>query len=191
MEWTNLSRVAAPAKPLIEVEAAIAHCRANDSEDELITSLIEAATAFIDGPNGIGVALVTASWRMSLDALPSTFTIPLNPVQSVDAITYRDPDGEVQTLDPSTYYVDVDQRPAVVAFIKPRPAILRAPGAVKVEFTAGYGDDSSDVPADLRHAALLLISHWYENREAALPFAGQFGEAPLGVARILAKYRAA
>lgn len=188
-DWTNLTRVSAPATPLIDVETAIAHCRASDEDEETITRLIEAATDFISGPSGIGTALVTSEWRMSLDTLPSTFSIALTPVQSVDSITYRDADGEVQTIDAGDYYVDVDQRPAVVAFLKMRPIVQRVPGAVKVAFTAGFGDTPADAPADLRHAALLLISHWFENREAVQGI--ETFEVPLGVERILAKYRAA
>ena len=37
--------------------------------------------------------------------------------------------------------------------------------AFEVAFTAGYGDEASDVPAPIRHALKLLVAHWFEHRE--------------------------
>ncbi|MGU3456576.1 head-tail connector protein [Brevundimonas sp. M1A4_2e] len=162
----------------------IAFLRTTEEDDELVTDLINAAIDFVEGPDGIGVALRSSTWRMSFDAFPSNISIALSPVKSVEAITYLDAAGDVQTLDPDLYHVDVDQRPALVAFHH-RPTTKAVPGAVKVEFTAGY----ETVPADLRQAMLLLIGHWFENREAAL--VGNVKTIPLGVDRILRKYRVA
>jgi hypothetical protein len=188
MNWTSLTRVTRSETPLIDVETAIAHCRASDEDEETIARLIEVATDFISGPSGIGTALLTEEWKLSLDSLPSVIELDLTPVQSVDSVTYVDEDGVTQTVDPATYYVDVDQRPAIVAFIATRPITKAVPGAVKVHFTAGYGAPA-DVPADLRHAALLLISHYFENREAVQEV--ETFEVPMGVERILRKYRVA
>jgi hypothetical protein len=41
------------------------------------------------------------------------------------------------------------------------------PLPVEVEYTAGYGFDGSSVPRPLKLAILLLVAHWYQNREAA------------------------
>ena len=50
-------------------------------------------------------------------------------------------------------------------------------------------DTSVDpLPAPVRQAALLLIGHWYENREAVtVGFRGK--DLPMGVDRLLAPYR--
>ena len=32
----------------------------------------------------------------------------------------------------------------------------------------GYGDNPGDVPETVRHGLMLLIAHWYENRENEL-----------------------
>ncbi len=37
--------------------------------------------------------------------------------------------------------------------------------AVQVTWVAGYGDASSDVPAQDKQAIRFLAGHWYENRE--------------------------
>ena len=40
-------------------------------------------------------------------------------------------------------------------------------GAVRIQFTAGY-NDIANVPQMVKQAILLLVGHWYENREATL-----------------------
>lgn len=184
MNWTKLTRLTPSETLLIDVEAAMTYCRATEDDEELITGLIEAATAFICGPTGIGTALLTEEWVLSLNDFPSCETLDLCPVQSVDTITYLDVDGVTQVVDPATYYVDVDQRPAIVAFNE-RPKVKSIPGAVKIIFTAGYGDTPSMVPADLRHAALWLVANWYENRGDD----ASKSVIPATVDRVLNKYR--
>ena len=38
------------------------------------------------------------------------------------------------------------------------------PGAVEITYVAGYGDNASDVPEDLRTALRFILADWYENR---------------------------
>ena len=183
--WNNLTRTVPPADPLISLDDAKAHVGASDYDevDDLLTSLVEAATDFIEGPSGAGVAMVTQTWRATLDHLPSSFAIPLGPVQSITSITYVDRDGQTQTIDPTDYHTDFDRHPALVAFIKDRPTDLaRVPGAVKVTFVAGYGDPA-DTPAKARHAARLLIGSWFKTREADTET--KLSEIPMGVTRII------
>jgi len=47
-------------------------------------------------------------------------------------------------------------------------------------FTCGYGSAASDVPADIRQAALLIVGHLYENREAVIDTNG-YTMLPMGV----------
>lgn len=162
MLWTNLKRVAAPANPLISTDDAKAHLRIGDDldADEYLDGLVAAATAQIEGPDGIGIALVTQTWRLSLDGLPcDAIRLPLGPAQSIVSITYLDEAGQTQTLDPALYTIDTDQNPAVLcrAYNAVWPATRCQPGAVKITFTCGFGDNAEDVPADLRQAATLLV----------------------------------
>ncbi|MDO1559820.1 head-tail connector protein [Brevundimonas sp. 2R-24] len=187
--WNRLTRVEAPAEPLLTTAEAKAQLRVtHDEDDALIDGLISTATAFIEGPNGCGLAPLTQTWRLSLDGFPAgPITLPLSPVQAVEAITYTDEAGESRTL--AAYAFDADVQPGKVwpAYQASWPAARLAPGSVKVTFTTGYGD-ASDVPADLKHAALMLVGHLYENREATAAVA--LSEVPMGVEAILSRYRA-
>ena len=189
--WQRLTRTVAPAVPAVTLAGAKAHLRVEFSEDDaLITGLVEAAAAMIEGPGGIGVALVTQTWRLSLDgALPLPLELPLGPVQAVTDITYADQDGQTQTLDPALYGLDTGARPARVYLEDGAtlPAMLRQLGGVKVTFTAGYGATAASVPADLRAVMLLIVGHLYHRREAV--DRSGLAELPMGVAVILARYR--
>lgn len=186
--WNALSLVEAAAEPLISMEDAKAHLGLGefDDVDDSLNELIAAATNMIEGPDGAGLALVTQTWRASLDGLPSSISIPLTPVQEIVSITYLDTAGDVQTIAPTDYHVDVDRTPALVAFLKRPSDIANVPGCVKLTFTAGYGS-ADQTPAMARHAVRLLIGSWFKTREndSEAPLT----EVPFGVTRILNQIR--
>lgn len=195
MYWDRLTRTAAPASALMTSDDIKSHVNIDwDDDDDYLDALIAAATARIDGPFGEGIPLLTQSWAISLDHLPGQyFQIPMYPVQSVDSITYVDVNGDTQTLDPSLYLVDYGRNPVVIAHAHQAqfPSVQRQLGCVKINFTCGYGDDPSDVPADILHAVRLLVGHYYLNREAVVGIGSRDTpqELPFGVGPILSNYK--
>jgi hypothetical protein len=62
-------------------------------------------------------------------------------------------------------------------------------GTVTVTYTAGYEDPAVDAP-ELQQAVLMLVAHWFQNREATVAgSAAAAVELPLGVAELCASYR--
>ncbi|MYL98411.1 hypothetical protein GR702_11615 [Novosphingobium sp. FGD1] len=178
MDWTRLKLIAAPTAPVVTLDEARDHLRiSHDLDDTYIEHLIATATAVIEGPTGAGISLAPARWQLTMDHLPRHFDIDLCPVMSVDKITLN---GE--NVPPLSYRCDLDSVPARVhvAF----PSVRHDLGSVKVEFTAG----NETVPSDLRHALLMLISHFYEQREAFA--ASDLKEVPFAVGAIISRYRA-
>jgi uncharacterized phiE125 gp8 family phage protein len=101
-----------------------------------------------------------------------TIDLPYPRLVSVESIVYTDSDGTEQTLSTDSYTVDPSSTPGRIApsasTIWPWTNIRR-PGNVKITFVAGsYGDggDTNTCPKSIVQAMLLLISHWYQNREA-------------------------
>ncbi|WP_334185091.1 head-tail connector protein [Novosphingobium sp.] len=179
MDWLRVTRVTAPTEALLTLTEARDHLRVmHDLDDGYIAHLIEVATSYIEGPSGAGIALLPSQWVLTMDQLPKCFDIDLCPVRSIDSITA---DGQV--IDPALYSADLNSTPARVIG-RYHPHCRSDFGRVKVTFTAGY----ETVPADLKHAALLLISHLYENREAVA--AADFKVVPFAVEAILGRYRA-
>lgn len=155
-------------------------------EDQLINGLINYAVANIDGPNGIGIAMMPQTWTMVADVFGWCMTLPIVPAISVDEIRYIDAAGAQQVLASSEYQVDTFSSPArlMPAYGVSWPTTRSVMNAVQVDFTVGY----SAIPADIRAALLLLIGHLYENREAVV--IGTISTPlPFGVDSILERYR--
>lgn len=177
MDWLRLKAVTSPLTQIVTLDEAREHLRIDhDDDDSYVVNLIDTAAAFIEGPNGAGIALSPRQWRYSLDHLPRLITLDLCPVISVDSITVLGDE-----VDPSSYTVDLDSTP--VRIVGSYLPTIVGNGGVKILFTAGY----QRVPADLKQAALLLIGHFYQNREATGP---NLSEIPFAVSAILNRYRA-
>jgi uncharacterized phiE125 gp8 family phage protein len=186
-----LVMTAAPAAEPISLAEAKAHLRidAND-EDALLGSLITAARMVVE--RTLSLALITESWSLYLDGWPrsGTIVLPIQPVQVVTAVRVYDPDDTSSTVNSETYSIDVLSEPARLVLsagaVQLSPARLL--NAFEVAFTAGYGDEASDVPQPIRHAIKLLVAHWFEHREpVVLGAAAQ--EVPATVAGLLLPYR--
>ena len=175
--WDRIELVTGPATEAFTAAEVKAQCRIDHTDDDtLIARLIKAARGCIDGPHGIGIAMVSQQWRMSLDAMPPRIWIPMGPVLSIDSLTYLDDAGERQTLAAESY---ARRKELFGARIKPAfngtwPTVRCDYDSVQVTFTAGFegtGDSPvslDNVPDALRHAMLMLIAHWYENRETSV-----------------------
>ena len=167
MNWDRLKLVTGPTQRAILFEETKAHLRVEaPDEDALIMGYIAAAESRIDGPDGIGYALMTQTWKLTLDAFPTTeIKLVLAPVTAVDSITYVDADGDTQTWAASNYRVDLGGDPARVtkAFGISWPTTRLVTGAVVITFTAGV-TNPGDVPETLRHAMLLMIGDFYTMR---------------------------
>lgn len=181
MDFNRITRTVAPTTLPVSVEDCRRHLALPDTDDDYIKTLIEAATAMIDGPNGIGIALCPQTYRMSLHNLRSTFTLPVYPVIDIVSVAWLDHDDANQTT--SGYRVDTDCNPARV-YLKDRYCGDSAQsGTAKITFRAGF----ETVPADLKHAILLIVGHLFENREATSTV--KLETVPMAVESILARYR--
>lgn len=209
-QWDHLAIVTPPPQDddglIISVAEAMLHCRvtpgAGIDETAWFVDNIFAAQAMIEGPRGGGIPLLTQQWRLSIDnPWPAHIVVPLTPVQSIDEITYLDTAYQPQTLaagDPPNgagglYVYDLDADPVHIrrAMNVTWPDLGIIPGAIKVLFTCGFGDPV-DVPRDLKQAVKLLVSHWYNHRDAVVGVEGRDSSTPLplGVDAIFDRYRA-
>ena len=82
------------------------------------------------------------------------------------AVKYYDVDGVLQTDTLSNYEV-FGTGSATTIWPKSGqnwPVTQDRPDAIKVEYVVGYGDATTDVPETIRHAMMLMVGHWYDNR---------------------------
>lgn len=160
--------VTAPTEEPVSVDEAKLHLKVDGTdEDAFIGALITAAREHAESLQNR--AYVTQTLRVALPCWPgcSVVKLPRPRLQGVVSITYKQLDGTVATVDPSTYVVDADGEPGGV-MLKPGrswpSATLYPVNPITVTYTAGYGD-ATDVPQRIKQALLLLVGFWFESRD--------------------------
>lgn len=169
---------------MITLEQVKLHLRLDCSyydEDSLLEALINAALSSIEYQTEMALRMRTET--LILDSWSSVIELPWWPVQSIDALSYTDPDGVEQTLD--DYVLDNRSYPAK---LKPAsgtnwPPVLAEEQVITIEATVGM----TELPADLKQAALLMIGHFYENREAVAS-GPSFQTLPMAVQYLIDPY---
>lgn len=142
-----------PAQLAVSLDAAKAALRieADDTDrDSEITGWVAGVTA--DAEFLTGRAFVQQGWRVTLDAFPDAIRLDRAPLIEVLSVKYVDPDGQLQTLDPADYQVDVVSEPGYVvpAPGKAWPATAPRINSVVVDYTCGYGASEAAVPPALK-----------------------------------------
>lgn len=183
------------AEPLSTAEVKT-HLRVTGSDDDTyIGNLVKAFRTWVDGKDGwLNRALINQTWDLWLDRFPCSsrtpILIPLSPLSSVTHVKYYDAENTLQTWSSSEYFVDSVSEPARLypAYNESWPTALDRPNAVNVKFVAGYGSSAAAVPEAIRHAGLLMIGHWYENREE-VNVGNIVNEMPFAAKCLLAPYK--
>jgi len=169
----SLSLVTAPAtEPVSRTEAKL-HLRVTTTDDDtLIDNLITAARSAAE--QYTQRAFITQTWDAKFDQFPDDVIIlPKPPAVSITSVKYIDTNGTQQTWASSNYRTSIPTglhaEPARIerAWGVAWPSIREVVDAVEVRFVAGYGAASA-VPMELKQAMLLLIGHWYANRESVV-----------------------
>lgn len=169
----SLKLITAPTVEPVDLTQALLHLRiTNNEEHALVINLIKAARRWCE--DFAGLSFVNTTWDYSLPDFPGgdgVIVLPRPPLVSVTHIQYVDANGTTQALAASTdYTVNTYSEPGEIwpAYGTAWPGVRDVPGALVVRFIAGFGSAAADVPENARQAVLLMIGHFYENREAVL-----------------------
>ncbi|MFK7793285.1 MAG: head-tail connector protein [Devosiaceae bacterium] len=184
----TLLQLTSPAIEPVGVDEFKAHARI-DSEDEdtLLAAMVLAARAHVETLSG--KVFITQTWRMLADEVPSDGRMALlvRPIQSVDSVVVYDALGTATSLEPEEWLADLGGRWPRLMLRRPAATRMRAMNGIEVDVTAGYGDTGLAVPAVLRHAILMLASHWYAHRATGFDFTSA-GE-PDGLFELIEPFR--
>lgn len=161
---------------LADAKAHLRETLVDAGNDAYISALITVART--EAENRLQRSLLQTTWLTTLDRFPHDTRIspwalcarpielPNPPVISVDWVKYLDAAGAQQTLDPAAYVVRTTESPGQIvrAYGSSWPATLPQPGAVQVQYKAGYGTTADKVPAPIVQWIKLALSDLYENR---------------------------
>lgn len=179
MSWLPVIVTVEPASEPLTLTEAKAQCRVDGSdEDTLLTNLIKAARQLVE--QYTGTKLVSQTLVLRASSFLDLWSLPVAPLTSVTSISYLDTAGAEQTLSTDVYEtVLIGLEPSIRRKINQSwPSIRESVNdAVRVTAVAGY----ATVPEPIRHAMLLCISKWFDDRSA--------GELPEGAHSLLANYR--
>lgn len=166
------------------VDAALPH-----PDDTQLLRLIGAATRHCEEVTGR--AFIAQTWERALDKFPTgSIELPRVPALAITSVRYIDVDGVEQVISSVDYVLD--NASDYEAWVVPVsglswPTCANTPNAVKVTYQAGYGT-AEQVPDDIKSAILLLVGHFYENREA-VNVGSIVTSMPYAVDALLAPYR--
>jgi len=155
----------------VTLAEAKAQCRVDISTDDAyITSLITAAREHCEGIDWCAYMTQTLELWLEDWPLDDEIELPRPPLQSVSSVKYYDVNDVEYTLATTVYAVDVVSVPGLIhlRYLQTWPILqLRDYNAIKITYIAGW-DSAAYMPVVIKQAMLLLIGHWYENREGIL-----------------------
>jgi len=187
----SIALIERPADEPISLAEAKAHLRLEadeTEEDALIGGLIAAAREHVEGQTGRALVAQTFKLRLPHFPLGDVIRLPRGPVVEVLEVAYRDTAGTARTF--ADWGGDLGLQPAEIwPHVAPvgQGAWPSGGYAVEITFRAGYGGPA-DVPASIKQAMLLLVGHWWANRESVLVGAAA-GVLPMGVEALLSQHR--
>ena len=161
-------------------------------DDTLINRLISVAVAYTDVQGALGHAMITQKWGQWVDSTPpQTVKLLLGPLIAVTAVKYYDANGTLQTDTLSNYGIFGTEFSSIIG---PKegfawPVTQDRPDAIRIEYTIGYGSATTDIPETLRHALMMLIGHWYDNRETTMM--DELSNVPYGFDALMDMHRRA
>lgn len=156
--------VTPPAVSPVTLDEAKAALDISYSEKNVeIQGLIDGITAWLDGWNGTlgGRCLCEQTWREEFDAFESCMRLELLPIISA-TITYKDSDGQDQTVASGDYVIREDEKGAYVEFASGFTAPTMSSDVARplnIQYVAGY----SAVPKNVKSAILLIVRMLFDN----------------------------
>jgi len=149
--------IAAPEQAAVDPDTVKAWLRIDPddaSNDTVINIATDAATTAVE--QYTGRALITQE-RAATYSAGKRFALQGLPIQSVDTVQVYDDLGALTTLANTEYVLYADTGVLDLTTF--------AAWGVRIEYTCGYGGDSSLVPSVAKQAILRYIANNYEMRE--------------------------
>lgn len=165
MVWTVTT---APAINPVTVSDVKLHARiSTDAEDVYLESLVTAVTSAVE--KYLGRALIRQTIRARMDFWPRiVVTLPMPPLIDIVQVATASEDDVLTVYAATNYYAIIEGTPGEIVLkrsVTPPINTARDYGGFVIDFRAGYGTVSRDVPAGIVEAIKLWVSEVYESRD--------------------------
>lgn len=189
--WYASTVTAEPANEPVTLAEAKAQCRVDGTADDTaLNGFIAAGRSYVE--SYLGTPIITRTVTVKCDSFADFARFPVVPLQSVSSISYIDTAGTNQTLQTSIYETRSDGLTASLA-LKANQTWPTIQIGSRITVEAIVGADTA--PEAVKHAILLLISQWFDERSSlsamSRPAAagGDIPELPHAVTALLANHR--
>ena len=199
MQYRSLTRQTPPAIEPVTLAEAKQHLRVDSNDDDAyIAGLVRAAREWVE--QYLDRTLVLTQWAVRFDRFPIDSTqdieLPRPPIATAGtataiSLTYTLENGSTAAYSSASYRVDRYSTPAAVKTLYGQtwPPHLWDDNALTITYWAGYGANSNDVPAAIRHAMLMLVAHWYDGSRSGVLTGTISKEVEFGVKSLLDSQR--
>ena len=183
----TIKRITAPAERLVTAQEVKDQIGADpDVGNPTVERIIDAVT--LEAEKYTGRAFITQTFELVLDHFPkerpsdapwwldtvysfaNAVEIPRPPLQSVTSIKVFDYENQESTINSSVYFVNTRSEPGSVVpqQLETWPTEVLPEAGVVIRFVAGYGDNPTDVPADIRLAVITQCAHVLSQRDPSV-----------------------
>lgn len=178
-----LIEITQPEIEPVSLAEALAQLNGPAGQDDYVSSLISAAREYCEQYQGRAYISRLVAQLVDLADLrvARLIELPMPPLIAVELVQTLDMDGAETTLASNGYRVNTAREPARVKLLEVPSEATQA----RVTYHAGYGTAGSSVPARMRQAILLLVTHWFANREPVSVGMSQVAELPFSVRALL------
>ena len=175
---TRCAELAQPTTEPVTVAQAKLHLRVESAftdDDALITALIIAARQYCE--NLSGRTLASRSYLQTMESFPAEgldIVLRRSPVTAIASINYYDDTGTNVLMTVETdYRTNFNLIPARIrtpVLTKLWAKTYAVDDAVRIIYTAGAENVAgvNTAPTAAKQTILLLVGHWYENRESVV-----------------------
>lgn len=170
----KFKRVVAPESDALDLdyvkeELRVTHNELDWSIQRLITLATNACETYTNR------ALITQTRAIFYDRFPVRDTIQLmfGPVQSITHLKTHDENGVTATFAAAEYFLTDEQQGGALTLHRdktwPTTTLLPREG-IEIQYVAGYGDTSEDIPVELTMGMINMIKwHFNEDSEGDMP----------------------
>ncbi|SHF50462.1 head-tail connector protein [Caloramator proteoclasticus] len=179
----NLKVIEGPVKEVITLEEAKSHLRIDgDDEDSLISSYIQAAREYAEIFTGRSFVEKTYEYITNPKEKYAYLELPMPPLVEVLEVSIVQNNNAKLLNENIDYYIlkGYDESLVYPSLERgwPKESLERT-GGIKIKYRAGY----SESPMAVKQAILILVAHFYENRENLTT--KDYKEIPFGVSSLL------